>query len=704
MAGDVVTLGATASNRTTAWFDHAALNPMLELWMLRILVSLNGHHKFVLDDGFSNDRLASALGFGAWLDTKVFDKRAVQIELRQKYAHAEDAASDTVWPETLEHNLERINQQLDLSHDSKLILGFVILLHAERLLDETADYLGELTSSRTYGALSVILGVPEVRVRNALKGQEILATSGMVRMARFGVESLRRRLSLLSSDLSDLANTSKLDLACSLRGTVTKADPGHLGLMDYGHIKSSLDILIPYLERVAQTDKAGVNILLYGAPGTGKSQLVRAVAKRLKRDLFEIAHEDQDGDLINGEWRLRAYSAAQKIFARRQALLVFEEIEDVFDDGDPFAGRKSTAQTSKAWINHALEQNLVPTFWLSNSISRVDPAFIRRFDVIIELPVPPKDQRLRILRESCKGVLNEASIHRVAQSEDLSPAVAARAASVIRDISDRLKPSRRTAAFEQLVSTTLRSQGHRVLAGSCTSSTQGLYRTDYVHASADLGVVAAGLKRGAAARLLFYGPPGTGKTAYAHWLADRLNRPLLIRRASDLISAWVGGTEQNLANAFHRAAQDGEILLIDEVDSFIQDRRALRTSWEVSAVNEMLTQVEAFPGIFLATTNEINSLDQAALRRFDMKIEFLFMQSAQVCAFLESCCIQLGLGSLAPGIRLRAQYLRNLTPGDFSVILRQHRIHPITTQETLIVALESECAVKESAHTAIGFV
>lgn len=93
------------------------------------------------------------------------------------------------------------------------------------------------------------------------------------------------------------------------------------------------------------------------------------------------------------ERRLRAYRAAQSFFGRRRALILFDEVEDVFDDGDSLFGRKSTAQRRKAWVNRALEQNAVPALWLSNSISGIDPAIMRRFDMVIEVPVPPREQR-----------------------------------------------------------------------------------------------------------------------------------------------------------------------------------------------------------------------------------------------------------------------------------------------------------------------
>ncbi len=69
--------------------------------------------------------------------------------------------------------------------------------------------------------------------------------------------------------------------------------------------------------------------------------------------------------------------------------------------------------------------------------------------------------------------------------------------------------------------------------------------------------------------------------SFARWLADQLDAPLLAKRASDLMSMWSGETEKNLAWAFKQAETERAILLIDEADSFLHDRRGARTSWEI---------------------------------------------------------------------------------------------------------------------------
>lgn len=135
--------------------------------------------------------------------------------------------------------------------------------------------------------------------------------------------------------------------------------------------------------------------------------------------------------------------------------------------------------------------------------------------------------------------------------------------------------------------------------------------------------------------------------------------PLSIKRASDLISKWVGDTEKNIARAFHEAEQDGALLLIDEVDSFLQDRRTAQHGWEVSEVNEMLTQMESFPGIFIASTNLMDGLDQASLRRFDLKVKFDFLRSEQAWELVRRYCKQLQLPSPQPELLDRTMCLRS---------------------------------------------
>lgn len=101
---------------------------------------------------------------------------------------------------------------------------------------------------------------------------------------------------------------------------------------------------------------------MHGASGTGKTELARSLARDLGCELFEVATEDDDGDLSDATDRLRAFRAAQSFLSQRRALLLFDDAEDVFT---ATSLERSAAQTHKAWLNRMLEDNPVPTLWLS---------------------------------------------------------------------------------------------------------------------------------------------------------------------------------------------------------------------------------------------------------------------------------------------------------------------------------------------------
>ncbi len=603
-------------------------------------------------------------------------------------------------------NVSQLSRLVGLSETDCRILEFTILLHTERLLDDAADWIGELSSAKVFHALSVILNLPEAEIRASLGAHGILARSGLISIRRSSTGYLRSKLDLLSDEFADLMVSTESDPVSLLRSTVSAASPRQLHLADYSHIQPSLNILLPYLRHATSTGRRGVNIFLHGVPGTGKSQLARVLADELNCELFEVASEDAEGEPSDGERRLRAFQAAQSFFTQRQALIVFDEVEDVFNDGEGIFGRKSTAQLRKAWINRMLEENPVPTFWLSNSIEELDPAFIRRFDMVFELPVPPKKQREQILRESCGDLLDTGSIARIAEVESLAPAVVAKAGSVIRTIRDALGHKESAAAFERLISNTLEAQGHKPLVQHNPDQLPEIYDPAFIHADADLSCIATGLVTARSGRLCLYGPPGTGKTAYGRWLATQLGIPLLIKRASDLISMWVGESEKNISRAFRQAEQDGALLLIDEVDSFLQDRQNAQRGWEISLVNEMLTQMESFSGVFVASTNMMDGLDQAALRRFDLKVKFDFLRPEQAWELLCRHCEKLNLPEPQPDLQPRIKRLQQLAPGDFSAVLRQHRFNPVQTLAMLVSKLEAECTIKIKGgeKTSIGFI
>jgi SpoVK/Ycf46/Vps4 family AAA+-type ATPase len=692
---------------------HQSLaNPTLDfdrivlLWILRLLVPLGGHREFINEAYFSDDGLAKAIGLGHWLELDVdFDRGKILRELHSLHRQVESNQRDAYIPEVLRHNACALSELVGLDNAARSILEFAVVLNNTPLLNTATNMVGQISSASLYRVLALLLDLTEEDVKNALSSKGQLACSGLITVDHCGSDDISSKLDLLTPSLPARMTSSTEDPLNLLREVIVPCNNPELSLIDFQHIRQDLSIALPYLCQAVAKGYTGINIFIHGAPGTGKSQLARTFAQELDYPLFEVAREDSDGDPITSEARLRALRAAQNVLAKRKSLLLFDEVEDVFGDDNHSWYPRSTAQARKGWVNQILESNPVPTLWLSNSTNGLDNAFVRRFDMVFELPIPPRHQREQITRKLCGDILPADTVSRLVDAESLAPAVVERAAKVVNAISDRLPGTKLPAAMEHLINNTLVTQGHSPLKKHDPNRLPAWYDLSFINSCTDLESLIKGLRHTQGGRLCVYGPPGTGKTAFGRWLAERLEMPLLVRRGSDLLSMWQGGTEQNIARAFRQAESENALLLIDEMDGFLQDRRSAHRPWEVTQVNEMLTQLESYPGIFVATTNLMDGLDQAALRRFDLKLKLDYLLPIQAWQMFTRQCVALGLPSPDISLRGRLSGLTVLTPGDFATLARQHRFRPFATARELLDALDRECAAKEDGRRRrIGFI
>jgi SpoVK/Ycf46/Vps4 family AAA+-type ATPase len=187
----------------------------------------------------------------------------------------------------------------------------------------------------------------------------------------------------------------------------------------------------------------------------------------------------------------------------------------------------------------------------------------------------------------------------------------------------------------------------------------------------ELPRIVEALKARGHSTLCFYGPPGTGKTALAEHIAKALDRPLMIRQASDIMSKYVGETEQNMARMFEEAQTENAVLLLDEADSFLRSRRLAERNYEVSEVNEMLQGMERFAGVFICTTNLFQELDEAALRRFTFKVQFKPLTAPQRERMFVAEALGGDVTLLTREQAGRLAQLGSLAPGDFASVKRQ---------------------------------
>lgn len=465
--------------------------------------------------------------------------------------------------------------------------------------------------------------------------------------------------------------------------------PARLALEDFD-ANPDIDFLARLLKGAVAAQAKGVNVLIHGPPGTGKTELARTLAEAAGAALHGVGEADSDGEEPTRWERVDALRLALRLLAQAErTVLLFDEMEDLIGDAQPSGGDWMTRRSgSKIFVNRLLETNAVPVIWTTNAIGNIDPAILRRMSFVLKMGLPSRKQGARIL-------VKVAADEQVVPGDgfDRLLAVAPEAATVLRVAARAGRLAGEADGGVRSAEALVRALRGRELAPAGDDILDlDLFETDLALGPLIGRIVDQNVLD---VSLLLTGPPGTGKTALAHHLACALDRPLLVRRASDLLSRWVGGTEEAIAAAFAEARERQGVLLFDEVDSLLFDRATARTSWEVGQVNELLTWLDHHPLPVIAATNHGHKLDPAALRRFVFKVELKPLGRVRAVRAFEHF-----FGLPAPA---GLDALATLTPGDFAVVKRGLRFRPAADARVILEALHLEAAAKPERAMRIGF-
>lgn len=584
------------------------------------------------------------------------------------------------------------------------ILALALVARSDAQIREFGNEILRHLRSEYHRAIAAFLHADPAEVERRLLPSSALISSGLLAVDTDYDECLFGRYGLLQSPAASgramsRRHADRSGWVAALVGEPMKAE---LAWEDYAHIGKQVTLAERVLLGATAARSAavgrgeaverGVNVLLVGQPGLGKTELAKVLADRCGLRLWAAGEADETGEEPGRNERIAAMRTSQSLLRLTpDAALLLDEAEDVLGSRASFGSRRM--DVSKLFVNRLLDDNAVPVIWTCNSVAEMDPAALRRMTVVIGMRQPDVATRERIWsRVVCREGLElpEGAVARLSRSWALAaPAVVATAA----------RAARLAGGGEAEIDTALAGVMELLGAGAPPAESDGShFDPDLVVASEDLGALAGCLARPGAPTnwsLVLHGVPGTGKSEFARHVVGRVGMPLLRRRASDLQSKYVGDTEKLIASLFAEARQRQAATLIDEFEALAFDRGSANQSWELSQVGEFLTWAENHPLPLICSTNLPGRVDAAMLDRFTFKVRLDALDPDRAALAWTRI---LG-GEAPPTDRLPL----GLTPRDFHRTRKKGGILGTSDQATLLKWLREEAEARGPVKGKFGF-
>lgn len=594
-------------------------------------------------------------------------------------------------PSSFEQNLLFLQSLFNLNHDDTELLGFLVRNNCNDFLDDTLRSLRIRYSRLWPKEQALFAGINPNKIYAMCSKHSSLVNLGLIEIQYNGeIEP-----SSLSKYLYNQKFKSLEDLRNYILGKPTKAN---LQWSDFKHIEN-IENVKKILQKSLNNNEKGINILLYGEPGTGKTEFAKTLVNEISGNLYSIG-EDANSDLVtdDADSRYKQLVRANILLEKsKKSCILVDEADDILTDCHRpiFFFSKKDDEISKLKVNRTLETNAKPTIWISNNIYSMDKAYLRRFTYALNFTRPNKPVLEEMWQKSLKAnnlPCDEKTVKEFATKYSLSPSFITTATKSAKLIKGGIKEVEQTLDVLQEAY----NNGEKPKNDIVIPKTQ--FNPALLNTDTDLTNLAKQITNLGKLNfsLCLYGVSGTGKSAFAQYLGEQMGIPVIKKRCSDLLSMWVGGAEKNIAKAFEEAKQQGALLIFDEADSFLQDRNGAQRSWEVTQVNEMLTQMEKATHPFVCTTNLMDKLDKASLRRFTFKVKYDYMTEEQ-----RNLCFEHFFNIKDVDL----SHLPSLTPGDFVVVKDKAEILGfMDNKEELLKMLEMEQLNKAPVSKKIGFI
>lgn len=677
----------------------------IALWMQRIGLNLN--------------RLIGSVSTGStaapeWL-TNFFEIEELPVKsptvtyaaIRKQMAEhieeiniAEPVPSGTLW-----QNLTWLSERLQLNDTEQQIVIFIMCQFEYPSFRHVLAEIPTNGLTDAYRKLAIILELDVENVRQALDTKSTLA--------RLGFISHHHRVTCMQNLIqSDVLLTETLCAPhasedAMLQHFATPAERSKLSAIDFRHLGVETEMIMRSVQSAVVNRTSGVNILLYGAPGSGKTELARVIAKELGYQLYAVGSEQAStGTTMSGELRLGAYTTAQLMLTNHDhAMMVFDDCDDAFVH--EFFMRSQTH--SKAWMNRLLESNPVPTIWICNRVGQIDPAYRRRFDVVLRMiELPTATKHIMIEQRLAQYGLSDTLKKTIAALPKLLPYHIDKLERVLSSL-----PDKNEVAADQCAGIWLREnaslfeasrrQFTRYADGSSavfnTFSLPFDWQNLSMH-SIDRVKLTNLLARESvpASAILITGPSGSGKSTVAAQLAQQFNAPLMPCTLTDVRGRITSDIENNIQLVFYDATNHEAVLVLEDLDLVAANIERTNGRQIARSFMKVLRKcISDFEGMVIVTVTEPALLDASTSSLFGCQIALTNLSNAKNQQLFEELC-SVTLMQQRPLVKTALENLK-LVPGDYVAALKLCRDRAIGLSETTNINEAAALSQDIPSHT-----
>ena len=252
---------------------------------------------------------------------------AIWSDLRKLLAdrHASVARSK---PDMLAENISLLAAHVGLTADERIIFELGVRTGRSGPAKSLCDALVDDARIPVQDAVIHLTGLPTPSVRRALAPTGRLLVSGLLQFDKPPLSGL----GLFPSDrllvALDPPSQSLSDILGKLFARVGAAS---VAWEDFEHLGAGCDFAFRLLRGALERQKKGLNILLHGVPGTGKTEFCKALAQRLGASLHAVGEADDDGDEPSRFERLQQLRLGQRLLSEQgNSLILFDEMQDLF--------------------------------------------------------------------------------------------------------------------------------------------------------------------------------------------------------------------------------------------------------------------------------------------------------------------------------------------------------------------------------------